>query len=432
MTSAEKEYREEDLPTYTPLNLTLQEIRDAIPPELFVKRPLFGLSILARDISIIITLWCAATYIDPVFKSAAVAEILTSSGATVARWTAWCFYWWFQGLAFTGLWVFGHECGHGALSDNKYLNDTVGYLLHTFTWTPYFSFKISHHRHHSHHNHVERDQVYVPRSRAELDLPNEKSGFLINYAEFFSDSPPVVLFELIVQQIVAWPAYLCMFILIVILCVLTTDIAYNVTGQRSYPKGTSHFNPNSVIFTEEQRWQVVLSDIGIGTVLYATWLAIKQYSFTSVFNYYLVPIFAVSQWFILISYLHHTAPYMPHFRGKEWTFPRGATGTVDRDFLGWQGVFFLHNMGHHHVVHHFFPKMPFYNGTEATKYLKEKIGPHYYKSEKYVIPELYEVFSKCKFIENDGGVVFFRDRKGHAVIRPADEYWVRPDGVASK
>ena len=54
----------------------------------------------------------------------------------------------------------------------------------------------------------------------------------------------------------------------------------------------------------------------------------------------------------MITYLHHTDPTLPHYRGKEWNFQRGAAATVDRNFLGWQGRFFLHDVAHYHVIHH--------------------------------------------------------------------------------
>jgi omega-6 fatty acid desaturase (delta-12 desaturase) len=54
----------------------------------------------------------------------------------------------------------------------------------------------------------------------------------------------------------------------------------------------------------------------------------------------------------MITYLHHTDPTLPHYREKEWNFQRGAAATVDRNFLGWQGRFFLHDVAHYHVVHH--------------------------------------------------------------------------------
>jgi hypothetical protein len=54
----------------------------------------------------------------------------------------------------------------------------------------------------------------------------------------------------------------------------------------------------------------------------------------------------------MITYLHHTDPVLPHYRGKAWNFQRGAAATVDRPFLGWQGRFFLHDVAHYHVIHH--------------------------------------------------------------------------------
>lgn len=61
----------------------------------------------------------------------------------------------------------------------------------------------------------------------------------------------------------------------------------------------------------------------------------------------------------MVTYLHHTDPELPHYRSAQWNFQRGAAATVDRDFLGWMGRFFFHDVAHFHVVHHFFPKMPF-------------------------------------------------------------------------
>jgi fatty acid desaturase len=87
--------------------------------------------------------------------------------------------------------------------------------------------------------------------------------------------------------------------------------------------------------------------------------SISTYGFISVLKYYIVPWLAVTHWFIMITYLHHTAPEVPHYRRSAWNFQRGAAATVDRDFLGWQGKFFLHGVAHYHVIHHFFPKMPF-------------------------------------------------------------------------
>lgn len=50
-----------------------------------------------------------ASFIDPIGKSSVVNEVLPMYGAEGLRWALWGTYWWFQGLAMTGLWVIGHE-----------------------------------------------------------------------------------------------------------------------------------------------------------------------------------------------------------------------------------------------------------------------------------------------------------------------------------
>jgi fatty acid desaturase len=94
-------------------------------------------------------------------------------------------------------------------------------------------------------------------------------------------------------------------------------------------------------------------------MIWAVSKAVSLYGAAAVLKYYFVPWLAVSHWFIMITYLHHTDPDVPHYRKKAWNFQRGAAATVDRPILGWQGRFFLHDVAHYHVIHHFFPKMPF-------------------------------------------------------------------------
>ncbi|KAG8766811.1 hypothetical protein FRC12_006633, partial [Ceratobasidium sp. 428] len=249
--------------------------------------------------------------------------------------------WWFQGLVFTGIWVIGHECGHGAFSPSRIVCDSIGFILHTALWTPYFSWKISHHRHHSNHASMERDEVYVPQTRSDLNIPSAPHHD-IDWDEIFGDTPIYTLFMLIRQQVLAFPAYLLM----------------NVSGQKRYPQFTNHFDPNSIIFNKSHRRAVILSNYGILTMILIVYWSCQKYGAISVLKYYGIPWLAVSHWFIMITYLHHTSPLLPHYRNPEWTFQRGAAATIDRDFLGWQGRFFLHDVAHFHVIHHFFPQMP--------------------------------------------------------------------------
>ncbi|KAF5366879.1 hypothetical protein D9615_010537 [Tricholomella constricta] len=440
MDTTTKEYCEDVLPAYTPMPWSLKEIRAAIPVELFVKDTPRGLLYFARDVLLAAVAWSLATAIDPFFKHTVTREHLTPVGAEVVRWAAWGVYWWFQGLIFTGIWVIGHECGHGAFSDYKIVNDTIGFVSHTFLWTPYFSWKISHHRHHSNHASMERDEVYVPKTREDLGIPDETKGVHIDYDEIFGDTPIYTLYMLIRQQVLAFPAYLL----------------FNVSGQKAYPKWTNHFDPNSFLFTRAQRNAVIISNIGIAAMVWGISYASSVYGAAQVIKYYGIPWLEVTHWFVMITYLHHTDPEIPHYRGKEWNFQRGAAATVDRNFLGWQGRFFLHDVAHFHVIHHVSLFLPlalrallvyatpsssqkchsFYqvylmfclgladHAPEATQHLKAFIGDHYAYSEKPAFKALWDNYNNCQFVENEGEVLFYRDKKGRALRRPADQYRV--------
>ena len=116
---------------------------------------------------------------------------------------------------------------------------------------------------------------------------------------------------------------------------------------------------NSVLFTKGQRHLVIISNVGIAVMLCGISYSVSLFGLSAVIKYYGIPWLAVTHWFIMITYLHHTSPEIPHYRKTAWNFQRGAAATVDRNFLGWQGRFFLHDVAHFHTIHHFFPKMPF-------------------------------------------------------------------------
>ncbi|KAL1685577.1 hypothetical protein GGG16DRAFT_129329 [Schizophyllum commune] len=333
-------------------------IEDALPT--FTPMPCTTLSLyfLLRNLLMAACAWKAAAFIDHLFRN--------------------------DSLIFTGIWVIGHECGHGAFSDYKLLNDAVGFLrVSVFA--------------------MERDEVYVPETRADLGLPPADEARPVEYDEIMGDTPLYTPFVLVRQQLVAFPAYLL----------------FNVSGQKTYPEATNHFDPKSTLFTPEQRTVVLSSNAGIGAKVIAAISASHVYSLAAVVKFYGIPWLLVTHWFIMITYLHHTTPELPHYRGREWDFQRGAAATVDPPFLGWQCRFFLHDVAHFHVVHHFFSKMPFYHGEEATKYLQAFIREHYAYSEKPIFEALWESYNQCQFVEDEGPVLFYRVRQGRAARRAA-------------
>lgn len=151
---------------------------------------------------------------------------------------------------------------------------------------------------------------------------------------------------------------------------------------------------------------------------------------------YAIPCLIVSHWVTMIVYLHHTDIRVPHYRRPAWNYVRGALATIDRDFLGWQGRFFLHDvrMSRSHKAHALNPlnrlltsmwctiyflvcrfvgtifstrlsddcQLLTDHGEIATKYLKAVIGSDYQMVSTPVFKDLWETYSTCLFVEDNG------------------------------
>ncbi|GKA00968.1 plastid delta12-fatty acid acetylenase [Tanacetum coccineum] len=256
---------------------------------------------------------------------------------------AWPFYWFCQASILTGLWVIGHECGHHAFSEYQLVDDIVGFVLHSALFTPYFSWKYSHRSHHANTNSLDNDEVYIPKR---------------------------------------FPLYL-----------LT-----NVSGKK-YERFANHFDPLSPIFTERERIQVVLSDLGIIGVVYALKLLVAAKGFTWVMCMYGIPVIGVHAFFVLITYLHHTHLSLPHYDSTEWKWIKGALSTIDRDFGFLNRVF--HDVTHTHVLHHLISYIPHYHAKEARDAIKPVLGDYYKIDRTPIFKAMWREAKECMYIEPD-------------------------------
>ena len=50
--------------------------------------------------------------------------------------------------------------------------------------------------------------MYVPKTREDLGIPEERAGVKIDYDEYFGDTPVYTRYMLVRQQLLAFPAYL--------------------------------------------------------------------------------------------------------------------------------------------------------------------------------------------------------------------------------
>ena len=97
------------------------EVRRVVPDHCFKRDTLRSLGHVAQ--SAVCTALCAATGLLIPLKAAFLPLWIAYAAVT--------------GTVAMGLWVLAHECGHGAFSDNRLLQDAVGFALHTSLLVPY-------------------------------------------------------------------------------------------------------------------------------------------------------------------------------------------------------------------------------------------------------------------------------------------------------
>ncbi|KAG7450490.1 uncharacterized protein BT62DRAFT_978594 [Guyanagaster necrorhizus] len=376
------EYLERRRTPFSPPTVTLKEIHDAVPKHLLKGNPVLATMYVLRDISFTLLLFKLASCIGETegYIASPVFRILVKS-------LLWLAYWWVQGLVWAGIFCLGHDAGHGTLYRSTRTNNIVGFVLHTALLIPYFAWRATHHAHHKTTSSMERDENYVPYLRNDYKLPSKEKAKQFDYDEVFEETPIYTLWRMLIMQGFGWWVYL----------------AKNTMGSKMYSPGTNHFDPDSPLFKPEQRNAIIISDIGLVAMV----LLLSYAGPNFFFKYYLIPYIVM-----MFTYLHHSDPTIPHYRKAEWSFLRGAAATVDRPLLGWMGRFFFHNISHDHVAHHFFSSAPFYNGPAITQIVKNVLGPSYNYDSTPSFYALYRSFTQCLFVEEEGDIIFYKNKNG--------------------
>ena len=268
---------------FTVPDFTVKQIRDAIPPRCFQRSALRGFSYIARDILLL-----TSTFV--VFHQYATLEYVHSSTIRFCLWTVYGFL---QGLFATGLWVIAHECGHQSFSDSKTLNDTTGWVLHSALFVPYFSWKISHGKHHKSTGHMERDMVFLPKTR---DVYARKMGKTIyELSELTEEAPLVTALVLLGRQLIGWPLYL-----------LQNNTGHDNherqgegrgAGKHNGPAGgVNHFSPSSPLFEAKDAKYIALSDLGLGLMAVLLYEVAQAFGWYNLLTWYIMPYLWVNHW----------------------------------------------------------------------------------------------------------------------------------------
>ncbi|CAI9291796.1 unnamed protein product [Lactuca saligna] len=350
---------------------TLADIKKAIPPHCFERSLIRSFSYIVYDLTLVWILYYLATTYIPLLPHP-------------LPYLAWPVYWFVQGCVFIGIWVIGHECGHHAFSDYVWVDDCIGFVIHSCLLTPYFSWKISHRRHHSNTGSFDRDEVYVPKTKSKLGS-----------SAFYLDNPIGRTLTLAVKLSLGWYIYL----------------SINAAG-RPYDKFASHYDPRSPIFSDNERVLILITDIGLVSF---SWLLYKMATFAGFANVFCVyggALMVMNAFLVTITYLQHTHPSLPRYDDSQWNWMNGAFSTMDRDYGILNKVF--HNVTDTHVVHHLFSYIPHYHAMEATKAIRPIVGEFYQKDSTPFFMALWRESKNCLFVEPDEG-----DEKNKGI------YWYR-------
>ena len=316
------------------------EVRAVVPEHCYRRSTLRSLGYLAQ--SLLCTAACVAVGLRIPLSAAFLPLWLCYAGVT--------------GTVAMGLWVLAHECGHGAFSDNRLLQDAVGYVLHSALLVPYFSWQRSHAMHHAHTNHIYKGETHVPSvidGREGHETPggaNElalaaRMGATVHGA-----------YQLFGHLTIGWPTYL--------LFGLTSGPKWTEAGGMS-----NHFWPfrpcSAVMWPGKWASKVLGSTAGVAAALGVLgWWATKAGA-GAVMALYGGPLLVINMWLITYTWLQHTDVDVPHLSAEAFSYMRGAFLTIDRPYpplIDW----LHHRIGTTHVAHHIDCTIPHYHAQEAT------------------------------------------------------------------
>jgi fatty acid desaturase len=292
---------------------------------------------------------------------------------------AWIGYAIVAGTAATGCWVIAHECGHRAFTRHRWMQDAIGFTLHSALLVPYFSWQRSHAVHHAKTNHLDEGETFVP---ARNTTPAGRAWLRWQH-RLGDDAFAVVI--MLVNFLVGWPLYL-------------------TTGATGGPaRGmTSHFWParpfSTALFPGQWRAKAWISTLGVVAMLGCLgWWASAAGSIVPVLALYVGPYVVVNVWLVLYTWLQHTDVDVPHFASDEWSWVRGAFMSVDRPY-GPVIDFLHHRIGSTHVAHHMDARIPHYHAKQATDALRRAFPDHYRYDPTPIHKALWRVATTCNVV----------------------------------
>lgn len=253
---------------------SMKDIHDAIPKHCFERNSLLSFGYMMRDFAMVFSLmWLAATFIPEIEHN-------------YLRRASWLAYSFLQGCFFTGLWELAHECGHGALSPKKWVNNSMGMLMHSFLLVPYHSWRFTHSTHHKTTNNIDKDIAFVPDIKEDWVAKRKGRDWFMKTLEVVEDMPIAVMLELLGHQLVAWPIYL----------IINNFALPRMAAVAWWKRSHFYFGGDGPNFKPANSKDIIISDLGIAAALSVLYACVQLFGKWNVMLLYGFPYLWTNHW----------------------------------------------------------------------------------------------------------------------------------------
>lgn len=261
-------------------------VRQVIPKDCFEPETAKSLGYLS--VSVVGTALCTA------FGVNALQYLDPANPLTLPFWLAYSAV---TGTVAMGLWVLAHECGHGAFSKDRKLQDAVGYALHSLFLVPYYSWQRSHAVHHRYTNHMELGETHVPEYEGSEDGFYDSMELRRKVLDRFGEETGIKVWgglQAFLHLIIGWPAYLM---------IGATGGPDRGMTNHYYPEPmTEPRQPKKELFPGKWKQKVYQSDIGVGVVASAALVWAACDGIPEMMAIYGGPLIVVNAWLVLYTW----------------------------------------------------------------------------------------------------------------------------------
>jgi omega-6 fatty acid desaturase (delta-12 desaturase) len=300
-------------------------LRDLIPKECFAIEPRRSWGALASAAVRLSLSLLVLALVRPVWGPGLLWQI----PALLAAWL-------FAGWCYTGIFVIGHDCGHMAFSERRWVNELVGYLCLSPVFTGFHNWRIWHNYHHAKTQLRGQDPDWAEKMKTHVEYDQAPLGDKAHVRLGFG-SPLGMLVGFWVGM-----------------------------TRRTFMKTLA---PQIPLGRGAARDLFVSTAVMLAASGSITWVLFHHGGAWMVVKYYYVPIFIAAAHGAMLTYLHHTSADALIFDRADWTPFRGqVVSTFNVRFPRWiEALWFDINI---HLPHHLAPRIPWYHLDAATEAIR--------------------------------------------------------------